>query len=70
MLSIRLPENLESRLDKLAKQTGRAKSYYAKQAIEQFLEDREDYLLAIARLEKKGPRYSIKEMEQELGLDD
>lgn len=33
MLAIRLPEDIERRLDKLAKATGRTKSYYARQAI-------------------------------------
>jgi len=32
MLAIRLPEEIEKRLDALAKQTGRTKSYYARQA--------------------------------------
>ena len=33
MLAIRLPEDLESRLDKLANKTGRTKTYYAREAI-------------------------------------
>jgi RHH-type rel operon transcriptional repressor/antitoxin RelB len=41
-----------------------------KQAIENYLEDREDYLLALSVLEKKEPRKSIKEVRKELGLDD
>jgi RHH-type transcriptional regulator, rel operon repressor / antitoxin RelB len=46
MLAIRLAPRLEKRLDCLAKNNGRSKSYYVKQAIEDFLCDREDYLLA------------------------
>ena len=69
MLGIRLEPDLEKRLEKLAKQTGRSKSYYARLAIQQFLEDREDYLLGIAALERKEPRISLKELERELGLD-
>ena len=48
MLGVRLEPDLEARLEKLARKTGRSKSYYAKEAIRQFLEDREDYLLGIA----------------------
>ena len=33
MLAIRLPEEIERRLDALAKATGRTKSYYARMAI-------------------------------------
>jgi len=56
-------------LEKLAKKTGRSKSYYARLAIQQFLEDREDYLLGIAALERNEPRISLDELERELGLD-
>jgi RHH-type rel operon transcriptional repressor/antitoxin RelB len=49
MLGIRLDPELEKRLERLAKETGRSKRYYAKLAIRQYLEDREDYLLGIAR---------------------
>lgn len=70
MLAVRLPNVLEQKLDNLTKKTGRSKSYYVRQAIEQFLEEREDYLLAVARLEEKNPRITINEMEKRLGLDD
>jgi RHH-type rel operon transcriptional repressor/antitoxin RelB len=69
MLGVRLEADLEARLERLAKQTGRSKSYYAKLAIRQFLEDREDYLLGIAALERKEPRISLDDLERELGLD-
>ena len=42
MLGIRLDPKLEKRLERPAKETGRSKSYYAKLAIQQFLQDRED----------------------------
>ena len=67
MLGIRLEPELEKRLDLLARETGRTKSYYAKLAIRQYLEDREDYLLGIAALERKEPRKSLEELERELG---
>ena len=68
-MGIRLEPDLEKRLDKLAKQTGRSKSYYARLAIQQYLEDREDYLLGIAALERREPRISLEELERELGLE-
>jgi RHH-type transcriptional regulator, rel operon repressor / antitoxin RelB len=68
MLGIRLEAELEERLEKLAKKTGRSKSYYAREAIRQFLEDREDYLLGIAVLERDEPTISLEELERRLGL--
>ena len=68
MLGIRLDPELEKRLNNLAKKTGRTKSHYAREAIRQFLEDREDYLLGLAALEKKGPRISLEDLERELNV--
>ena len=50
MLAIRLPEDIEARLDKLAKRTGRTKTFYARQAILEHLDDLEDVFLAEKRL--------------------
>jgi RHH-type transcriptional regulator, rel operon repressor / antitoxin RelB len=70
MLALRLPPELEERLNNLAKRTGRTKSYYAKLAIEEFLEDQEDYLIAMERLQEKLPALSLDEVERLLGLED
>ncbi len=70
MLAIRLPKDIESRLEKLAKQTGRSKTFYAKEAILEHLADLEDYYLAVARLESNLPGVPLEEMEQRLGLAD
>ena len=51
MIAVRLEEDLEKRLEHLSHETGRSKSYYVKQAIENYLDDREDYLLALSVLE-------------------
>jgi RHH-type rel operon transcriptional repressor/antitoxin RelB len=51
MLAIRLPEKIEKRLDRLAKRTGRTKTYYAREAILQYLDELEDVYLAERRLE-------------------
>lgn len=51
MLAIRLPEDIEERLEALAKRTGRTKTFYARQAILQHSEDLEDVFLAEKRLE-------------------
>ena len=51
MLAIRLPDKIEKRLDSLAKRTGRTKTYYAREAILQYLDDLEDIYLAEKALE-------------------
>lgn len=51
MLAIRLPEEIESRLEALARRTGRTKTFYAREAILEYLDDLEDVYLAEKRLE-------------------
>lgn len=46
MLAIRLPEDIEKRLDALAKATGRTKTFYAREAILRHLDDLEDIYYA------------------------
>ncbi|MDF1756691.1 MAG: ribbon-helix-helix domain-containing protein [Legionellaceae bacterium] len=70
MLAVRLPENLEQRLSELSEQTHRSKSFYVKQALLSFLNDHEDRLIAISRLEESNPRISLEEMERRLDLED
>ena len=51
MLALRLPTEIEARLAKLAKRTGRTKSFYAREAILRHLDELEDLYLAESRLE-------------------
>lgn len=50
MLAIRLPHDVEARLDALAKATGRTKTFYVREAILEHLDDLEDLYLAEQRL--------------------
>lgn len=74
MLAIRLPAEVESRLDALAKATGRTKSFYAREAILEHLADLEDLYLAEQRsVEIRAGRsktYTLEEVERRLGLAD
>lgn len=45
-VSLRLPDDLTARLDKLAKRTGRSKTYYMIEAIREQIGDLEDIYLA------------------------
>jgi RHH-type transcriptional regulator, rel operon repressor / antitoxin RelB len=71
-LAVRLPKKLADELEELAQETGRSKSYYARKAIIEFLEDRADYRNAVAVLEReKGqPRLTLEQVKRELGVDD
>ena len=50
--SIRLPHEIEDRLENLSAKTGRSKSFYVKEAILDHLDDIEDAYLAEKRLER------------------
>jgi len=68
MLALRLNPEIEERLDRLAKKTGRTKSYYAREAILEHLDDLEDTYLALQRLERPARTFSAKEVKRDLGL--
>jgi RHH-type transcriptional regulator, rel operon repressor / antitoxin RelB len=73
MLAIRLPQSIEKRLDKLARRTGRTKTYYVREAILQHLEDIEDLYLAERTLERirRGEERTtpLKDLVKRYGLE-
>lgn len=52
MIAVRLEPSMEAQL---ASETGRSKSYYIKEALAAYLQDRSDYLQAMAVLERNEP---------------
>ena len=52
MLAIRLPQSIEKRLERLARRTGRTKTFYVREALLEHLEDIEDMYLAESVLER------------------
>jgi RHH-type rel operon transcriptional repressor/antitoxin RelB len=74
MLALRLPPEIETRLNELAKRTGRSKSYYAREAVIEHLEDLEDVYLAEQRLIEiragRSKTVPLEEVVKENGLDD
>lgn len=66
LLALRLPAQIEKRLDQLAKKTGRSKSFYAREAILRHLEDLENFHLAHRRLARRGTRVPLEQLEREL----
>jgi RHH-type rel operon transcriptional repressor/antitoxin RelB len=73
-ISIRLPSDLETRLQALADLTGRSKTFYVTEAIREHLSDLEDLYIAEQRvIESRAGRshsYTLEEVERDLGLAD
>ena len=71
--SIQLAPEIERRLEVLAAQTGRAKTYYVNEMIERGLEEVEDYYLAAEVLDRvrNGTEnvFSAAEVRRSLDLD-
>lgn len=64
-INVRLDEDVAKRLEALAQKTGRTKTFYATEAILEFLDDREDYFLAKDSLEA-----FLDSGEESLGIED
>jgi RHH-type rel operon transcriptional repressor/antitoxin RelB len=73
-ISVRLTDDLSSRLDKLAERTGRSKTFYIRKALLEHIEDMEDLALAEQRLSDlkagRSRSYPLQEVIRELGLED
>lgn len=72
MLAVRLPPEIEGRLEALAERTGRTKTFYARAAIEAHLDDLEDFYLAEERMKgfRDGDAIPLSDLKAQLGLDD
>jgi RHH-type rel operon transcriptional repressor/antitoxin RelB len=69
MLAVRIPEKIETRLEKLAALTGRPKSFYVREALTAHLDEIEDTYTALYRLEHPAKRWTLEELERGLDLE-
>ena len=72
MLAVRLDPDLEARLNAVARQTGKSKSFLAREALIERIEEWEDLVLlekALRDPDAGGPTISLEQMKRELGLD-
>ncbi len=68
--SVRMPDDLASRLDEVARATKRTKSSFIIEALERYLEEREDLEIALSRLRDPGAEWvDHEDVRDELGLD-
>ncbi len=67
--SVRLSDETSKKLNELAKALDRPKTYIIKRALQEYLDEYEDYLIALGRLNDKEDRIvSEKELRTKLGL--
>ncbi|MCD6462029.1 MAG: ribbon-helix-helix protein, CopG family [Thermoplasmata archaeon] len=68
-LSVRLPEEVMRELEEVASLLDRPKTYIVRKALEAYLEEYVDYLVALERLRDKDDRIiSGEELREQLGL--
>ena len=68
-ISVRLPKDLAKRLDGVAKETERPRSFIIQKALESYIEDFADLQIALDRLhDQSDPLLSGKELRKSLGL--
>jgi RHH-type rel operon transcriptional repressor/antitoxin RelB len=69
VFSMRLEEKLDRRLQRLAKDTERPKSYFIKKALELYLEEYDDYQIALTRrADKDDEALTLAQARKALGL--
>jgi RHH-type rel operon transcriptional repressor/antitoxin RelB len=68
MLALRLKPEVESRLERLAKKTGRTKSFYAREAIMEHLAELEMAYDALRVKKNPGRIHSAEEVKRAVGL--
>ena len=73
-VSIRLDDDLDARLERIARLTGRSKSFYLRQALIEQIEDLEDLFLSRAIVNRvadgRERLIPLDVLERELGVDD
>jgi RHH-type rel operon transcriptional repressor/antitoxin RelB len=70
-VSVRLPDDIARNLEDLAKTIERPKTYVIRKAIEEYLKEYANYLIALERLNNKDDRIiSDEEMMELLGIQD
>ena len=68
-VTAKIPGVLNERLENLTHTLDRKKGYLIRRAIAEYLDDNEDYVVALHRLETKGKVFSLEEIERDCGLD-
>jgi len=70
LAAFELPDEMNSRLERLMRRTGRTKEDHIREAVQDYLDELDDVALAEERLRENLPPISMQEMERRLGLED
>jgi len=74
MINFRVDEAINDRLERMARLTGRTKTWYIREAVSEYLDDMEDIYLADQVMERveQGEEnvHALEDLERELGLAD
>lgn len=68
--SVRRDDETERRLGQLARRTGCTKTWYIHEAVKEYLDEWDEYHLALPRLEREKGEVDIAEVRRRLGLED
>lgn len=69
MYNVRIPDELDDKVEEYARLTERSRSYIIKKALEAFIEEQSDYKIAMKRLlDNDDEIISEKAMRKKLGL--
>ena len=69
MLTVRLPKEMQERIERLAKATKRPKSFFVKEALNNYLADMEDYYEVLKRVNDKDRELiTLDELKEALEL--
>ena len=69
MITIRLPPDVERRIEDLVSRAGHTKAFYITEAVLEYLDDLEEKYLALSRLEHPVKRWTLDELEQGLDME-
>ena len=72
-IAVRIPIEIDARLEALSAHTGRSKTFYVREALLEHLDDIEDLYIAEQRLLEvragRSKTYTTEELSKSLGLD-
>ena len=69
-VTTRITNNVNNQLSQLANETDRKKGDIIRKAIENYLNEKSDILIAMARIERGEETISLEDLEDKYGLED
>ena len=69
-VTTKIPDSLHNALSELANETHRPRGYIMQRAIENYLEEKADMLIALARIERGEETISLEDLQKKYDLED